>query len=194
MATARPLLWGWRRSFRREIGFFGLLGKHVGTAHEASGQDTTLFCFASDVPQASPRLVKLSDLLSGGACKESTFTIKSLPSPQRGGQWLMPPKRAMPPNRKERRTAKFALRPKRRTPVEPMPVPPTNIKRLLFLVALKWRIKLRYARQRWLWPKAANRARQTSEEALAPGDWVLFCLAGAMTIALNSSPTATLSQ
>jgi hypothetical protein len=99
----------------------------------------------------------------------------------------MSPKRNMPPNRKERRATKFAFRPNRRIPVEPMPVP-ANIKRVLFLAALKWRIKLRYARQRWLWPKAADKGRQTSEEALAPGDWVLFCLAGAMTAALALLP------
>ena len=52
MATARPLLWGWRRSFRREIGFFGLLGKHVGTAHEASGQDTTLYKGSMSIPSS----------------------------------------------------------------------------------------------------------------------------------------------
>ena len=104
-----------------------------------------------------------------------------------GGQSFMPRKRANPPNRKERRNAKFAVRPKQRIPVEPMAVPP-NIKRLLFLVSLRWKIKLRYASQRWLWPKAANRARQTPEQVLAPGDWVLFCLACATTIALQLFP------
>jgi hypothetical protein len=100
----------------------------------------------------------------------------------------MPPKRAIPPNRKERRTTKFGLRPNRRIPVEPMPVP-ANIKRQLFLAAFRWRIKLRYVRQRWLWPKrAANRGKQTSEEALAPGDWMFFCLASATGIALQLLP------
>lgn len=46
------------------------------------------------------------------------------------------------PNRRERRAAKLALRPKGRVPFEPLPVLP-SWKRRLFLVVFRWRIKFR---------------------------------------------------